>query len=142
MPVVLSGMPIHSRRPVPSGIPICPITQEQMKDPVIDPAGNSYERSAIIAWLERESTSPITRNLLLIDQLIPNRSLLEIIQGLSSCNKNLKNCFKCGKEIAVSSNYKGKSEPCCFKCRAWNCKSCTFTNDSGSTKCSMCNNTR
>lgn len=37
----------------------CPITQELMTDPVVDPDGNSYERSAIEAWLKNNSTSPI-----------------------------------------------------------------------------------
>ena len=34
------------------GIPICPITQEPMKDPVIDREGNSYEKKAILEWLK------------------------------------------------------------------------------------------
>ncbi|CAF1689695.1 unnamed protein product, partial [Didymodactylos carnosus] len=39
------------------------------------PDGNSYERTAIIDWLARDPTSPITRNPFLIDRLIPNRAL-------------------------------------------------------------------
>lgn len=54
---------------------ICPITQEKMKDPVIDPDGNSYEREAIEDWLHRNSTSPITRTPLTIADLTPNRAL-------------------------------------------------------------------
>jgi len=38
---------------------LCPITHELMTDPVIDPDGNSYERSAIENWLKENSTSPI-----------------------------------------------------------------------------------
>jgi len=38
---------------------LCPITHELMTDPVIDPDGNSYERSAIVNWLKENSTSPI-----------------------------------------------------------------------------------
>lgn len=44
---------------------ICPLTQDIMKDPVIDPEGNSYEREAILEWLNRDGTgvgtSPVTR---------------------------------------------------------------------------------
>lgn len=40
---------------------LCPITRELMIDPVIDPDGNSYERSAIENWLKQHSTSPIVR---------------------------------------------------------------------------------
>lgn len=32
------------------GIPICPITQDVMKEPVIDREGNTYEKSAILEW--------------------------------------------------------------------------------------------
>jgi hypothetical protein len=38
---------------------LCPITRKLMTDPVIDPDGNSYERSAIESWLKEYSTSPI-----------------------------------------------------------------------------------
>jgi hypothetical protein len=38
---------------------LCPITRKLMTDPVIDPDGNSYERSAIENWLKEYSTSPI-----------------------------------------------------------------------------------
>lgn len=58
----------------------CPITEEVMIDPVVDPEGNSYERAAIVAWLQQNSTSPITRSPLRIDQLIPNRSLRSAIE--------------------------------------------------------------
>ncbi len=59
---------------------ICPITNEIMVDPVIDPDGNSYEREAIMDWLRRQQTSPITRHLLLPTQLAPNRALKNIIE--------------------------------------------------------------
>ncbi len=38
---------------------LCSITHQLMTDPVIDPEGNSYERSAIEIWLKEHSTSPI-----------------------------------------------------------------------------------
>jgi Mg-chelatase subunit ChlD len=58
----------------------CPITDEIMKDPVIDYEGNSYERSAIEEWLSKNRTSPITRSPLNISQLVPNRSLRKAIE--------------------------------------------------------------
>lgn len=48
-----------------------------MKDPVVDPEGNSYDREAILSWLEKNSTSPITRNPLRAEDLVPNRALKE-----------------------------------------------------------------
>ena len=38
---------------------LCPITHQLMNDPVTDPEGNSYERSAIEKWLAEQSTSPV-----------------------------------------------------------------------------------
>ena len=59
---------------------MCPITKQIMEDPVIDPEGNSYEKYAIKFWLTKNSTSPITRNPLTVDQLVPNRALQDAIQ--------------------------------------------------------------
>jgi Mg-chelatase subunit ChlD len=58
----------------------CPITDELMVDPVMDPDGNTYERAAIIQWLSTHNTSPITRAPLTVNQLIPNRSLRSAIE--------------------------------------------------------------
>jgi Mg-chelatase subunit ChlD len=58
----------------------CPITEEVMVDPVVDPEGNSYERAAIVEWLRQKGNSPITRTPLRVDQLIPNRSLRNAIE--------------------------------------------------------------
>jgi Mg-chelatase subunit ChlD len=59
----------------PYDLPTCPITHEPFVDPVVDPEGNTYEREAIIQWLEANGVSPITRTPLLRSQLIPNRAL-------------------------------------------------------------------
>ncbi len=135
------------------GIPICPITQETIVDPVIDLEGNTFEKSAIIQWLVNNKTSPITRNYLDIKHLVPNRAILEVIELIKKTNiedkprnnqnnNSFKNCSKCGKEIKVSANYKGKQQPICFKCRPWNCKVCTYSNTSQAKKCEMCENVR
>jgi len=47
-----------------------------MRDPVVDPEGNTYERSAIENWLSRSQTSPITRSFLTVAMLNPNRALV------------------------------------------------------------------
>ena len=51
-----------------------------MRDPVIDPEGNTYERSAITEWLTTNSTSPITRSPLSVGDLAPNRALRDALQ--------------------------------------------------------------
>ncbi|CAJ1955833.1 unnamed protein product [Cylindrotheca closterium] len=58
---------------------VCPITNEPFVDPVVDHEGNTYEKKAIEEWLEQNSTSPITRNPLTLDQLLPNRALKNLI---------------------------------------------------------------
>ena len=62
-------------------IPECPITKQAMTDPVMDPDGNSYEKSAIMAWLTQHGTSPITRKPLTAAQLVPNRALRDLIES-------------------------------------------------------------
>mmetsp|Transcript_20870 Transcript_20870/g.30901 ORF Transcript_20870/g.30901 Transcript_20870/m.30901 type:complete len:724 (+) Transcript_20870:59-2230(+) len=61
---------------------ICPITGQQIGDPVIDHEGNSYEKAAILEWLSENNTSPITRNPLRVDQLVPNRSLRDVLDTI------------------------------------------------------------
>jgi hypothetical protein len=123
-------------------VPICPITQDVMREPVIDKEGNTYEKSAILEWLKTNNKSPITRNVISASELIPNRAL---IQSTSTTNNNsqdnISKCSKCNKTMKVS-NYKGTKEPLCFNCRDWACKHCTFINKSCNKECEICENTR
>jgi hypothetical protein len=123
-------------------VPICPITQDVMKEPVIDKEGNTYEKSAILEWLKTNNKSPITRNVISASELIPNRAL---IQSTSTTNnnsqENISKCSKCNKTMKVS-NYKGTKEPLCFNCRDWACKHCTFINKSCNKECEICENSR
>ena len=57
----------------------CPITYEVMKDPVSTEDGQTYERTAIEAWLERNDTSPLTNAMLRSKALIPNVVLRQTI---------------------------------------------------------------
>jgi len=63
---------------------VCPLTQVVMVDPVIDPEGHSYERSAIEDWLGHNPTSPVTRNPLTAAMLAPNRALGTAIEEWQS----------------------------------------------------------
>ena len=60
----------------------CPITGELMNDPVSEPAGHTYEKSAITKWLSKNNTSPMTRNGLNINLLKPNISLKKSIDSI------------------------------------------------------------
>lgn len=58
---------------------LCPLTMEVMLDPVLDAEGNTYERAAVLEWLQQHRTSPISRQPLSERMLIPNNSLRESI---------------------------------------------------------------
>lgn len=60
---------------------ICPLSHEIFTDPVVTPYGHTFERSAIEAWLSRSQTCPITRSPLSVDDLTPNRTVLEIVEA-------------------------------------------------------------
>lgn len=66
------------RGPAPSFY--CPLTMVIMNDPVQDREGNSYEKDAIMKWLSKNNTSPVTRNVLRMKHLVPNRALKEAIE--------------------------------------------------------------
>ena len=51
-----------------------------MKDPVITPYGTTYERSAILNWLKKHNTDPLTKKKLSKDMLITNYALRSAIQ--------------------------------------------------------------
>jgi U-box domain len=54
----------------------CPITHEVMRNPLVSCYGQSYERNAILTWLEYHNNQcPLTRKTLKISNLIRNRSL-------------------------------------------------------------------
>lgn len=60
----------------------CPITREIMEDPVIASDGHSYERAAIEMWfVKNRCTSPMTNQLLVSLELIPNHALRKLINA-------------------------------------------------------------
>jgi hypothetical protein len=46
---------------------MCPICLEIMVDPMLTPYGDSFERSAILDWLQRNDTCPLTRRPLTVN---------------------------------------------------------------------------
>lgn len=53
----------------------CPITTQEMLDPVITLDGHTYERAAILAWLLKSATSPMTGEPLASTVLFPNLAI-------------------------------------------------------------------
>lgn len=58
----------------------CPIMSEIMEDPVICADGRSYERAAILRWLQTSNKSPMTGETLPHTNVIPNVNLKALIQ--------------------------------------------------------------
>ena len=54
-----------------------------MKEPVVAADGHTYERSAIETWLAENATSPITREPISSNMLIPNFSIKSQIAALA-----------------------------------------------------------
>ena len=61
----------------------CPITQEEMKDPVVAADGHSYERTDITKWLQNNRTSPMTNEGLADTSLRANHALRSMTEALS-----------------------------------------------------------
>jgi hypothetical protein len=57
----------------------CGIMNEWMVDPVVSPAGISYDRVHIERWLAATQTDPHTREPLTMAQMVPNRALKDAI---------------------------------------------------------------
>lgn len=58
---------------------VCPITMELMTDPVIAMDGHSYERAAIVQWLQTNKRSPMTNEPLRSKVVLPNFNLRKLI---------------------------------------------------------------
>mmetsp|Transcript_58422 Transcript_58422/g.142886 ORF Transcript_58422/g.142886 Transcript_58422/m.142886 type:complete len:410 (-) Transcript_58422:1976-3205(-) len=67
-------------RPLPQAL-YCPITLGIMHEPVIDPSGFSYEKVAIVNWIYVNGDSPVTRNALTVEELVPNHSISQLLQS-------------------------------------------------------------
>ena len=92
-----------SEKKIPSEF-LCPITLTIMKDPVIMPDGQTYERSAIPNALKHSPFSPLTRKRMKIKDTIPNYSLKSLISSFNS--RKIINIPKNNKKISNITNIK------------------------------------
>ena len=59
---------------------LCPITQDIMENPIVAADGYTYEKKALVKWIKKKGTSPVTREELSKDHLFPNRLLKKQIE--------------------------------------------------------------
>lgn len=70
---------------------ICPISHNIMEDPVIIQDGFTYDREYIIQWFETNTTSPLTREIIDPQIIIPNINLKHSITEWKSLNDSSLN---------------------------------------------------
>ncbi len=68
----------------------CPITYGIMMDPVIGSDGHTYERNAIETWLYNNSISPLTKQTMFVNSLVPNIALRNTIQQYLAKHPEMK----------------------------------------------------
>ena len=65
---------------------LCPITQAVMREPVVASDGHTYERSALMRWMETNDTSPMT-NEKITNLIVPNYNLRAIMNFVESSTR-------------------------------------------------------
>ncbi|CAM4772397.1 unnamed protein product [Rotaria magnacalcarata] len=83
---------------------ICPITQEIFSVPVIADDGYTYEESAIVAWIQENHTSPMTRQPLSIESLRPNRVIKNLIEEFENSLHSADYRFKLDVDVRKERN--------------------------------------
>lgn len=68
----------------------CPITKQIFFDPVIISDGHTYEKEAILQWMQMNMSSPLNGDKLENKSYVQNRWLKNIINDLISKNEDLK----------------------------------------------------
>lgn len=68
-------------------MPPCPITGCPMVDPVVAADGHTYERNAIARWLRESDKSPMTGQVLVHKELVPNYGLMSSVQEAAAREK-------------------------------------------------------
>jgi hypothetical protein len=65
---------------IASGMPVCPISGQKMRDPVVAADGHTYDRSSISRWLKTSDISPLTGTVMAHKTLVPNYLLISSLQ--------------------------------------------------------------
>ncbi|KAG7371155.1 U-box domain containing protein [Nitzschia inconspicua] len=74
-------------------MPPCPITGFPMIEPVVAADGHTYERSAIARWLKTSDKSPMTGQVLVHKELVPNYGLMSSVQEAAAREKKMSSAI-------------------------------------------------
>ena len=80
----------------------CPITGDIMKEPVSGNDGSTYERSAIVEWLNRKSISPTTNQPMNISELKVNANIRYLCDKYHAGQLGNKKVEKTREEVKLS----------------------------------------
>jgi len=79
---------------------ICPITFELFTDPVMADDGNTYERTAIIQWIQQSGgISPLTREQITVNGLRPNRNVKSAVEAFKKRSRERQYKFELNVDI-------------------------------------------
>ena len=59
---------------------MCPITLALFRDPVVAEDGHTYEREAIVRWIDQSGDSPLTKQPLTVEALRPNYVMRRMVE--------------------------------------------------------------
>ncbi|CAF2708819.1 unnamed protein product [Rotaria sp. Silwood2] len=110
LPNAPSCTPPRTRSPSPTEYSevskdfICPITGTLFHDPVVASDGHTYEREAIVRWLQRERISPITREAMSIDKINPNRIIKSMVDNIRAEYQRKKLLYKYKLDVDVKNS--------------------------------------
>jgi len=73
----------------------CPITETEIKDPVVCSDGHTYEKEVISAWMKTKKTSPVTREIISME-MYKNYAVKKVIDLIKTVEneENLTNLTK------------------------------------------------
>ncbi|CAF1038583.1 unnamed protein product [Didymodactylos carnosus] len=81
---------------------ICPITYEIFRNPVVAEDGHTYEKEAIVDWINKDGTSPITRERLTVDGLRPNYTVKKLVDEFEKSLQKKNYQFRLGVDVKKS----------------------------------------
>lgn len=78
---------------------------------MITPYGNTFENAAIVKYLETSNECPLTRKVLSVEDLTPNRNLGDAIRAWTSQNKESIQMSLCKRSRSDAQNSGGGADP-------------------------------
>jgi hypothetical protein len=85
------GMIHDKQMPEPPSEFVCPITCDIMREPLMCRSGLTFERSAILSWIQHhDGTCPLTRRTLSVRDLVSNRALQSRIRAWCLANEAIE----------------------------------------------------